>query len=68
MNKVEFWYVVKNQPRVVIYYEMSCEQFEQFMESRKSVIKTIHITSISCNDKEYGNKLKNISRSLSRTK
>ena len=68
MNKVEFWYVVKNQPRVVIYYEMGCEQFEQFMESRKNIIKTIHITSISCNDKEYENKLKNISRSLSRIK
>ena len=43
MNEVHFSYVVKQQPRVIIYYDMNCEEFENFMNSKKDTIKYIHI-------------------------
>lgn len=64
MNEVKFSYVVKQQPRVIIYYDMNCEEFENFMNTKKDTIKYIHIEKIICADKDYSDKLINMARSF----
>lgn len=64
MNKVQFSYVIKQQPRAIIYYDMDCKEFESFMNSKKDTIKYIHIEKMICDNNEYANKLINMARSF----